>query len=105
MVVASPPVGPIPVDLPAPPGTRLTVSIAMSELAVGPEGGKTSHFPLRPDGSDDLDAFNAALPPPPPADSQAIIAADGDVPHRRVVAVLDALEQRGFTRIAFSITK
>ena len=105
VVVSAPPVGPIPVDLPAAPGTQFTVTIAMTELAVTPTGGKTSHFPLRPDGRDDLDGFTAALPSPPPAGSQAIIAADGDVTHRRVVAVLDALKQRGFTRIALSVTK
>ncbi len=101
----TPPLGPIPIELPAPPGTRVTVTISMSELVLRPNGGNTSHFALRPDGSDDLDGFAAALPSPPAPDSQALIEADGDVTHRRVVAVLDALKQRGFTHIAFSVVK
>jgi biopolymer transport protein TolR len=35
------------------------------------------------------------------ADLRAVIQADGAVPHRRVIAVLDALKNAGVTRIAF----
>jgi biopolymer transport protein TolR len=32
---------------------------------------------------------------------RAVIQADGDVPHRRVIAVLDRLKSAGLTRVAF----
>ena len=32
---------------------------------------------------------------------RAVIQADGDVPHRRIIAVLDTLKRAGVTRIAF----
>ena len=35
------------------------------------------------------------------ADLRAVVQADGSVPHRRVIAVLDALKNAGVTRIAF----
>ena len=35
------------------------------------------------------------------ADLRAVVQADGAVPHRRVIAVLDALKSAGVTRIAF----
>ncbi len=35
------------------------------------------------------------------AELRAVIQADGAVPHRRVIAVLDALKRAGVTRIAF----
>lgn len=35
------------------------------------------------------------------AELRAVIQADGDVSHRRVMAVLDGLKQAGLTRIAF----
>lgn len=35
------------------------------------------------------------------AELRAVIQADGAVPHRRVMAVLDALKRAGITRIAF----
>mgnify|MGYP006976406762 CR=1 FL=1 len=34
-------------------------------------------------------------------DLRAVIHADGEVPHRRVLATLDALKQGGLTRVAF----
>lgn len=34
-------------------------------------------------------------------DLRAVIQADGDVPHRRVIATLDGLKRAGVTRIAF----
>ena len=36
------------------------------------------------------------------ADLRAVIQADGAVPHRRVIAVLDALKSAGVTRVAFA---
>jgi biopolymer transport protein ExbD len=35
------------------------------------------------------------------ADLRAVIQADGEVPHRRVIHVLDALKGAGITRVAF----
>jgi biopolymer transport protein ExbD len=50
------------------------------------------------DGAFDAKA-RAALAGSP--DLRAVIQADGDVPHRRVVHVLDQLEGVGITRVAF----
>ncbi|MDB4975583.1 MAG: ExbD/TolR family transport energizing protein [Myxococcaceae bacterium] len=36
---------------------------------------------------------------------RAVIQADGDVPHRRVIDVLDRLKSAGLTRVAFGSTK
>ena len=38
-------------------------------------------------------------------DVRAVIQADGDVPHRRVIAVLDSLKRAGVRRIAFGALK
>jgi len=38
-------------------------------------------------------------------DTQAIIAADKDVPHGRVISALDAIKSGGITRFAISIDK
>jgi hypothetical protein len=38
------------------------------------------------------------------ADMRAVISADKDVPHGRVVQVLEALKQSGITKIAFSVS-
>ncbi len=34
---------------------------------------------------------------------RAVIHADGDVPHRRVIAVLDAIKRAGVARVAFAV--
>jgi biopolymer transport protein TolR len=36
---------------------------------------------------------------------RAVIQADGDVPHRRVIGALDVLRQAGLTRIAFGVER
>ncbi|AGC45612.1 ExbD/TolR family transport energizing protein [Myxococcus stipitatus DSM 14675] len=36
---------------------------------------------------------------------RAVIQADGAVPHRRVIAVLDALKEAGLTRVAFGTVR
>ncbi|MFB6265118.1 MAG: ExbD/TolR family protein [Bradymonadaceae bacterium] len=38
-------------------------------------------------------------------DLRAVIQADGDVPHRRVMETMDALRAAGLTRVAFATTK
>lgn len=35
---------------------------------------------------------------------RAVIQADGDVPHRRVISVMDALREGGLSRVAFTTT-
>ncbi|MDI1442848.1 biopolymer transporter ExbD [Polyangium sp. 6x1] len=37
-------------------------------------------------------------------DVRAVIRADGDVPHRRVIRTLDLLKQAGLSKIAFGVT-
>ena len=39
------------------------------------------------------------------AELRAVIQADGDVPHRRVIAVLDQLKEAGLARVAFGVVK
>jgi biopolymer transport protein ExbD len=36
---------------------------------------------------------------------RAVIQADGDIPHRRVIAVLDRLKEAGLARVAFAVVK
>jgi biopolymer transport protein ExbD len=36
---------------------------------------------------------------------RAVIQADGDVPHRRVIAILDRLKDAGLARVAFAVVK
>jgi len=46
-----------------------------------------------------LDRARAALAETP--ELRAVIQADGDVPHRRVIGVLDRLKEAGIARVAF----
>ena len=46
----------------------------------------------------EAEAAHAAHP-----DLRAVIRADGDVPHRRVVHIMDLLSQANITQIAFAI--
>jgi len=46
-----------------------------------------------------LERAKAALAKEP--ELRAVIQADGDVPHRRVIAVLDRLKEAGIARVAF----
>lgn len=58
----------------------------------------------RPAGDEDVRAAAAAESEKNP-DIQAIIAADKDVPHGRVVAVLDIVKAAGVKKFAISIDK
>ena len=51
-------------------------------------------------GDDEL-ARQAAIALGKDRDLRAVIQADGGVPHRRVIAVLDALRRAGMTKVAF----
>lgn len=52
-------------------------------------------------GDDDLARRAAAVRKKNPQ-ARAVIHADGDVPHRRVIATIDALQRGGLSRIAFA---
>lgn len=58
----------------------------------------------KPSDEAGLNAFAAQMVTQKP-DTQAIIAADKDVPHGRVVAVIDAIKSGGVKRFAITIDK
>lgn len=50
-----------------------------------------------------VEQARAALAQNPDGELRAVIQADGAVPHRRVMAVLDSLKQAGIEHIAFAV--
>lgn len=86
----------VPLDLPKASESEALQTIFSVEVPV--EG--TIHVDGKPIDLAALDARAAdALERDP--ELRAVIQADGDVPHRRVMAVMDALRAGGLTRVAF----
>ncbi|MFW6023818.1 MAG: ExbD/TolR family protein, partial [Myxococcota bacterium] len=67
-------------------------------VAVGPDGALSVNGTPCPDGELTSRARRALAEDP---ELRAVIQADGDVPHRRVLSLLDRLEGAGVTRVAF----
>jgi biopolymer transport protein ExbD len=57
-----------------------------------------------PSNENDLKTFTESLVKQKP-DTQAIISADKDVPHGRVITVIDTVKSSGITKFAISIDK
>jgi biopolymer transport protein ExbD len=90
----------VPLVLPASSGTA-SVQEAFS-IALAEDG--SSAVDGKPLPTDDAVLPLAADAFARNADLRAIIKADGAVPHRRVIHVLDLLRQAGISKIAFGVT-
>lgn len=86
----------VPLDLP--PSTHAAVVQTILSVAVPSDG--TIHVENQVLTDAQLTAKARQLLAENP-ELRAVIEADGSVPHRRVIAVLDALKDGGLTRVAF----
>ncbi|MCC6994332.1 MAG: hypothetical protein IT370_06850 [Deltaproteobacteria bacterium] len=85
---------------PTPPGAAIVVGISPTALLVADKS-----FPMRPDGSDDLEGFTAALAGLRGNTDAVTLNTDASVTHGRVVSVMATLNEHGFTRIAFAVRR
>ena len=85
---------------PTPQGAAIVVGISPTALLVADKS-----FPLRPDGSDDLEGFTAALASLRGNTDAVTLNADASVTHGRVMSVMATLKEHGFTRIGFAVQR